>query len=145
MGTWIRVPKRARIAERNPTGGNAEAAVLLLRAGVQEQHKPPARQAPEGLPNPPDALQAQARREALRVQEMREELRSERRLADAREELREAVVLHVRIGFQAQEVSQGPHQVLREWPLASPFPRRLRSRRQGLCHGRFRGRRACST
>lgn len=40
-------------------------------------------------------------------------LRGERGLEDAREELRENVVLRVRVGFQAQEVAQGPREGVR--------------------------------
>lgn len=87
--------------------------MLLLLRGMQEQHKPPENQAAEGLPHPPDALQAEARGEAVRVPEVRQVLRGERGLEDAREELREDVVLRVRVGFQAQEVAQGPREGVR--------------------------------
>ena len=113
VGTWFSIQKRARIAEGHSADGHAEAAVLLLRAGVPQQHRPPAREAAQGLPHAADALQAQARHQALHVPQVREGLRGAGRLEDAREELRQALVLHLWLRFQAQEVSQGPHQGLR--------------------------------
>ena len=82
MGTWIRVQKRARLTQRNTASGNAEAAMLLLRAGMQEQHQSPTGEAAQGLSNPPNSLQEEAWREALCLPKMWEDIRSQGRLED---------------------------------------------------------------
>ncbi|CAF2099658.1 unnamed protein product [Brassica napus] len=38
VGTWLRIQKRTRVTKRDTTNGDAEAALLLLRTGLQEQH-----------------------------------------------------------------------------------------------------------
>nr|GMD35116.1 zinc finger protein WIP6-like [Ipomoea batatas] len=86
------------------------AAVLLLRGGVQEQHPPREGEAPEGLQDAANSLQAEARGEAVRVPQVREGLRGARRLEDAREELRAPLVLRLRLRLQAQEVAEGPRE-----------------------------------
>ena len=113
VGAWITIQERPRITPRHAANGNAAAAVLLLRPGVPEQHRPPPVEAPERLQDTPDALQAEARHQALHVPQVRQGLRREGGLADPREELRQAVVLHLWLRLQAQEVTQGPHQGLR--------------------------------
>ncbi|KAL0425599.1 UNVERIFIED_CONTAM: hypothetical protein Sradi_1094700 [Sesamum radiatum] len=80
VGAWITIQKRARVTERHTANSNAEAAVLLLRGGLQAQHRAPESQTPQRLQNPTDALQEEARRQALHVQEMRQALRRQGRL-----------------------------------------------------------------
>lgn len=128
VGTWIRVQKRTRLSQRNAASGNAEAAMLLLCPGLQEQHQPPTSETTQRLPNSPNSLQAQARHEALQLQEMWEDFRRQRGLENAREELRQAVVLHLRIGFQAQEITKRSHQIVRKGAFSTPVSRRIRSR-----------------
>jgi len=41
VGTWFTIQKRTGVAERDTTNGDAEAALLLLCTGLQEQHRPP--------------------------------------------------------------------------------------------------------
>lgn len=93
--------------------------MLLLRRRVQEPHQPPPLQAPQGLPNPPNPLQEEARHQAVRVPEMRQVPRRQRRLADPREELRPPLDVCLWIRFQAQEVVEGPYQVV--WVRPRPF------------------------
>jgi len=94
--------------------------MLLLRAGLQEQHKPSEGEAIEGLQNPPNALQKEARHKAVYVQKMWENICSERWLEDSREELWEVVVLHLWLRLQAQKITEGPYQVL--WEGTQPSP-----------------------
>lgn len=99
--------------------------MLLLRRRVQESHKPPPLQAPQGLPNPPNPLQEEARHQAVRMPEMRQVPRGQRRLADPREELWPALVVCLWLRFQAQEVVEGPYQVVWVRPRpVSAFVRR---------------------
>ena len=66
VGSRVTVPEGSGITERNKACFiNAEAALLLLRGRVQEQHKTPESEAVEGLPDTADPLQAQAWRQAL--------------------------------------------------------------------------------
>lgn len=65
VGTWLTIQKRTGVAERDTTNGDAEAALLLLCTGLQEQHRPPEGKAAQGLPYASDTLQAEARCEAL--------------------------------------------------------------------------------
>lgn len=73
--------------------------MLLLRGGLQEQHRLSKVEAAEGFQDPADTLQEEARREVVRVQEVREAVCGERGLEDAREELWEALVLHLWLRF----------------------------------------------
>jgi hypothetical protein len=125
VGPRARVPQGPGVAQGDADAGAAEAAVLLLRGGVQEQRGAPARAAAQGLPHPADALQAQARRQALPLPPLRQALRRQGRLAHAREELRQALVLRLRLRLQAQAFPQRPRPLLRLQPL----PRRRRRRR----------------
>jgi hypothetical protein len=120
VGPRFAVPQGPGVPPRRAADGDAPAAVLLLRAGVPQQHRPPAGAAAQGLPDAADALQAQARAEAVPVPQVRQGVRREGRLAHAREELRQALVLPVRLRVQAQALAQGPRARLR------PRPRRLR-------------------
>ncbi|KAH6771381.1 hypothetical protein C2S52_016184 [Perilla frutescens var. hirtella] len=131
VGARIGIPEGAGIPPRHEAGVvDSPAAVLLLRGGVQEQHRASAVEAAEGFPDAADSLQAEARHEAVRLPEMREAVRRARRLADAREELREAVVLHLRLRLQAQEIAQGSRPRLRTGACAAQRqPLRLRSHR----------------
>lgn len=76
VGPRIGVPEGPGLSSGGPAGGggDAEAALLLLRPGLQEQHQPPQGQAPQGLPDTPDPLQAEARGQALRLPEVRPEV-----------------------------------------------------------------------
>ncbi|THU58156.1 hypothetical protein C4D60_Mb03t11200 [Musa balbisiana] len=110
VGPWVAVQEGTGIAEGDAADGDAAASVLLLRARVQEQHRPPEVEAAQGLPDPANSLQAEARDQAVHVPEMRQGFRGARRLAHPREELRQAVVLHLRLRLQAQAIAQGPYQ-----------------------------------
>lgn len=65
VGTWLTIQKRTGVAEGYTTNGDAEAAVLLLRTGMQEQRRPPEGKAAQGLPYASNTLQAETRCEAL--------------------------------------------------------------------------------
>ena len=96
VGAWITVQEGGGIAERDKSGiVSAEAALLLLCGGLQEQHRPSEIEAVEGFSDTADTLQAKARSEAIWMPEMWEAICSARRLEDSREELWEAVVLHL--------------------------------------------------
>ena len=97
VGAWFTIQERPRIAPRHAAHGNAAATLLLLRPGVQEQHRPPPGEAPQGLQDPSDSLQEEARHQALHVPQVRQGLRREGGLEDSREELRQALVLHLRL------------------------------------------------
>lgn len=105
VGAWIAVPEGSRIFERDKTVFfHAETAVLLLCWGVQEQHRASKVKATERFQDPSDTLQEKARNQALRLPEMWETIRRPGGLEDSREELREALVLHLWVWFQTQEV-----------------------------------------
>lgn len=82
VGTRVAIQERTGVAEGNAADGHAAAAVLLLCAGLQEQHRPPEVKAAQGLPDPSDPLQAQARDQALYVPEVRQGVRCAWRLED---------------------------------------------------------------
>lgn len=85
VGTRLAVPEGIRVAawchEADAVTLVAEAAMLLLRRRVQEQHRSPQVTAAQGLPDPADALQAQAWSAVLRVPAVRQGVRGARRLA----------------------------------------------------------------
>ena len=127
MGAWITVQEGTGVAEGDAANGDAAAAVLLLRAGMQEQHRPPEVEAAQGLQDPSNPLQEEAWDQAVHVPQVREGFRGAGRLANPREELRQAMVLHLWLRFQAQAIAQGPHQGLRP----RPCPLRPRLLRRG--------------
>jgi hypothetical protein len=108
VGARAAVPARPGLAPRRAAGGDAPAAVLLLRAGVPEPRGPPSCAAAQGLPDPADPLPAQALRAALPLPPLRQGPRRARGLAHAREELRPPMALHLRLRLQAQALAQGP-------------------------------------
>ena len=100
MGARVAVQEGSGVAEDDhERDGDGERALLLLRGGVQEQYQTSESEAVEGFAHVADALPAEARRAVARLPAVRQEVRRQGGLADAREELRAAVVLHVRVGL----------------------------------------------
>lgn len=96
VGPRVGVQEGPRVVKRLEASiEHVENALLLLRPGVQEQHRPSAVEASQGLPHAADPLQAQARGQAICVPQVRQGVRGARGLAHPREELWQALVLHM--------------------------------------------------
>lgn len=67
VGAWFTIQARPGVLERHTANGDAQAAVLLLLAGLPQQHRPSESEAIEGLPNASNALQTQAWNQAFYV------------------------------------------------------------------------------
>ncbi len=140
VGARVAVPaRRDGGAARGAADGDAPAAVLLLRGGVPQPHRPPAGAAAQGLPHPADALPPPPRRPRLRLPPLRQALRRPRRLAHPREELRPPLALRLRRPLPTQALPQRPRTGLRR----RPRPRRRRRRRRRR-RPRRRRRRRCA-
>jgi hypothetical protein len=124
VGARVAVPSRAGLAPRLAAGGDAPAAVLLLRGGVPQQRGAPAGAAAQGLPHPADALPAAALRQALPLPPVRQGAGRAGRLAHAREELRPPLAMRMRLRLQAQALAQGPRPGVRRRPRRGAKRRR---------------------
>ena len=139
VGARVAVPARPGLPPRRAAGGDAPAAVLLLRAGVPEPRGPPAGAAAQGLPDPADPLPAEALRPALPLPPLRQGPRRARGLAHAREELRPPLALHLRLRLQAQALAQGPCPRVRARPCRGAPTGGGVDRLQPRCSGRGLG------